>query len=51
VSAEISDATDLVAKLVAGSGGVFDIRCDGKLVFSKFSERRFPAPGEILQLI
>jgi len=51
VSAEIKDATDLEAKLLAGGGGVFDVRCDGELVFSKFREGRFPATGEILQLI
>ena len=51
MSAEIKDATDIEAKLVAGSGGVFDVRCDGELVFSKFREGRFPSVGEILQLI
>ena len=51
MSAEIKEATDVEARLVAGGGGVFDVRCDGELVFSKFKERRFPAVGEVLQLI
>jgi selT/selW/selH-like putative selenoprotein len=51
VSAEIKEATDIDATLVAGSGGVFDVRCDGELVFSKFSAGRFPAVGELPQLI
>ncbi|MBT8147888.1 MAG: Rdx family protein [Gammaproteobacteria bacterium] len=51
MSAEIKDAADVEVRLVAGSGGVFDVRCDGKLVFSKLKEGRFPAVGELLQLI
>jgi selenoprotein W-related protein len=51
VSAEIREATDIDARLIAGSGGVFDVRCDGELVFSKFSAGRFPAAGELPQLI
>jgi len=31
-----------------GSGGVFDITVDGKLLFSKHQQRRFPDPAEIL---
>jgi len=51
VSAEITEATDAEVKLVAGSGGVFDVRCDGRLVFSKSRTGRFPAVGEIIQLL
>lgn len=35
------------AKLTKGSGGVFDVVVDGKLVFSKNEAGRFPDPGEI----
>lgn len=40
-------------RLVAGSGGVFEVRCDGRLIFSKKEtpERRFPVEGEIARLI
>ena len=34
-----------------GGGGVFDVSVDGELVFSKFKQDRFPAPGEILSLL
>ena len=38
-------------KLVKGSGGVFDVVVDGKLVFSKQELERFPEPGEITRLL
>ena len=34
-------------ELIEGSNGVFDVKIDGKLVFSKFESGRFPEPGEI----
>lgn len=37
--------------LVEGSGGVFDVVLDGKLIFSKKQEHRFPELQEILDLI
>jgi len=39
------------AVLIKGSGGVFDVRVDGALVFSKHREGRFPEPGEIVRRI
>jgi selT/selW/selH-like putative selenoprotein len=36
------------ATLVAGSGGEFEITLDGRLVFSKRQEGRFPDPEEVL---
>lgn len=38
-------------KLIQGTGGVFDVRADGKLVFSKAETGRFPEPGEVLKLV
>ena len=35
-------------ELVRGSGGVFDVHLDDKLVFSKHAEGRFPEKGEVL---
>lgn len=31
-----------------GMGGIFDVKIDGELVFSKWNEHRFPAHDEIL---
>jgi selT/selW/selH-like putative selenoprotein len=36
---------------VRGSGGEFEITVDGKLVFSKKKEGRFPDTAEVLGLI
>ncbi len=37
--------------VVAGTGGVFDIRVDGELVFYKKMLGRYPAPDDVLPLI
>ncbi|MCB0405115.1 MAG: Rdx family protein [Bdellovibrionales bacterium] len=38
-------------RLVGGSRGIFDVKADGKLVFSKFKTGRFPQAGEIRELL
>lgn len=35
-------------ELIRGDRGAFEVRVDGKLVFSKLDERRFPDTAEIL---
>jgi selenoprotein W-related protein len=39
------------ARLIKGSGGVFDVKVDGRLVYSKFETGRFPEPGEVVGLL
>jgi selT/selW/selH-like putative selenoprotein len=39
------------SKLIEGSGGVFDVFVDGKLVFSKKAVGRFPEPGEVVGML
>jgi predicted Rdx family selenoprotein len=36
---------------VAGAKSQFDVVADGKLVFSKQRERRWPDPGEVKQAL
>jgi selenoprotein W-related protein len=38
-------------KLVRGSGGVFEVLLDGKPIFSKKAEGRFPQAKEVLDKI
>jgi selenoprotein W-related protein len=38
-------------KLVPAGGGAFEVSVNGKLVFSKLSEGRFPELKELKQLI
>lgn len=37
--------------LIPGKGGVFVIKLDGEIIFSRDKERRFPESKEIKQLI
>jgi selT/selW/selH-like putative selenoprotein len=41
----------VTAKLDRSSGGIFDVVVDGDLVFSKFETGRFPADGEVLEML
>lgn len=48
MAAEIKKARGIDAKLEKGSGGIFDVYSDDKLVFSKHEEHRFPEPDEVI---
>jgi len=37
--------------LVPGRGGVFDVRLDGELLFSRTEQQRFPEAAELKQLV
>ncbi len=39
------------AKLIEGAGGIFDVKVDGRLVYSKHETGRFPEDAEILDLL
>jgi selT/selW/selH-like putative selenoprotein len=55
VSAEIKESIgssdDVEVELIGGSSGIFDVKLEGKLLFSKFKQQRFPNPGEISAII
>lgn len=38
-------------ELIRGSGGVFEVKVDGKLIFSKKVAGRFPEEDEILEFL
>ena len=40
-------------ELIKGGGGIFDVKCDGMLIYSKHNTQgqRFPNEGEITKLI
>jgi len=48
---ELIDTLNAEVELIGSSGGVYEIVVDGKLIFSKKRLSRFPADGEIVQLI
>jgi selT/selW/selH-like putative selenoprotein len=52
VAAELKQAyPEADVRLIESSGGVFDVRMDGQLVFSKKALRRHAEPGEVLKAI
>lgn len=46
MSAEIKAATGVEVKLIASSGGIFEIRMDDHLIWKKERGGAFPATGE-----
>ena len=50
VSAEIKQATGNEPELVAGGGGIFEIRKDGDLIWKKQRSGHFPEAGEAAKL-
>jgi selT/selW/selH-like putative selenoprotein len=51
LAAELKGEFGVQARLIRGGGGIFDVRVDGDLVFSKFRIGRFPDPGEVEAII
>jgi selT/selW/selH-like putative selenoprotein len=47
----IRSELDLQPVMIAGKGGIFDVKVDGNLVFSKHKVGRFPEHSEILDAI
>ena len=39
------------AELAKGANGVFDVACDGTLIFSKHRDGRYPEPGEVIRAL
>ena len=39
------------ARLIRGGGGIFEVKVDGAIAYSKHQTGRFPEPGEIAGLI
>jgi selT/selW/selH-like putative selenoprotein len=47
----IKDKYNIESRLIEGSGGAFEVRIDGSLVFSKLKQFRFPEEDEIFAAI
>jgi selT/selW/selH-like putative selenoprotein len=48
---ELKKSLDADIELIAGSNGVYDVTVDGRMIFSKFEQGRFPQADEIISLI
>jgi selT/selW/selH-like putative selenoprotein len=52
LAAELKQAfPDIEVRLIESSGGVFEVKVDGTLVFSKKASRRHAEPGEVIRNI
>jgi selT/selW/selH-like putative selenoprotein len=51
LAADIQEEFGIKAKLIKGDNGVFDVKVDGELIFSKWEEGRFPVNPEILEIL
>ena len=51
MAAEVKKALGIETKLIKGDGGVFDVRANGKLIYTKEKTFRFPEDGEITRLL
>ncbi|MFQ5733581.1 MAG: Rdx family protein [Planctomycetaceae bacterium] len=45
---KIKAQTGIDPELIEGSGGIFDVVVDGKMIFSKQAVDRFPEDAEVL---
>jgi selenoprotein W-related protein len=52
LAAELKQAwPDTDVLLIPSSGGVFEVKVDGDLIFSKKALRRHAEPGEVMRLV
>ena len=47
MAAELQSRFGIQAELIKGTGGVFEVKVDDELAFSKRALGRFPTPGEV----
>ncbi len=47
----IEEETGHKPQLIKGGGGIFDVKADGKMLFSKHKAGRFPEPYEVINQI
>ena len=41
----------LEPELIEGDNGIFDVAVDGKMIFSKYEQSRFPEPAEVIDAL
>ena len=51
LAAELKEQFAVEADLQKGGGGIFDVKVDGVLIFSKHKAGRFPDAGEVAALL
>ena len=51
MAAELKESLGLEVTLNPGSGGVFEVSCDGEIVYTKADTGRFPKAGEVTGIL
>jgi selenoprotein W-related protein len=51
VAAEVKKIQGTDVQLVPGKNGIFEIKKNGKIIYSKEETGRFPKPGEVTALL
>ena len=51
LAAELRESLNLEIEIIEGGKGIFDIKVGDRLIFSKYSLNRFPAFGEISEIL
>jgi len=51
LAAELKKTFGVKVDLIKGTHGIFDVKIDGKIVYSKDKTGRFPNPGEVSALL
>ena len=51
LAAEIKNKIGVDAELIGGGGGIFDVKADDVMVFSKHKEGRFPENQEVIEAL
>lgn len=49
MAAQIKKRTGVEPELIKGDNGIFDVKLDGKIVYSKHETGRFPEHHEVLK--
>ena len=47
LAAELKESLNLEVEFIRGENGIFDVRYDTRLIFSKHKRDRFPRLGEV----
>lgn len=51
MAAAIKSELGIEAELIKGGGGIFDIKADSKVVYSKHQTGRFPEHAEVVEAL
>ena len=51
MAAELEKSVHFKATLIPGAGGIFDVKRDGELIYTKSESGRFPEAGEVTAIL